>query len=102
MARLRILHMQRVGEDPKPPPDFLKSCPMAIYRFSMKHGSRAKGTSAGAHGRYILREGQYAKGSDDLKYSESGNMPEWVKNGGLQFWDAADLYEAENARLAYV
>ena len=69
---------------------------MAIYRFSMKHGSRAKGASAGAHARYVLREEKYGK--RDLMFAESGNLPEWSERG-IQFWDAADLYEAENARL---
>lgn len=65
----------------------------------MKHGSRAKGTSAGAHAKYILRVGPYSKEADELKYSESGNLPEWADKGELQFWNSADLYEAQNARL---
>ena len=71
---------------------------MAIYRFSMKHGSTGNGSSGGAHARYILREEQYSYASHQLVYSESGNMPSWV-NSPTDFWDAADEHERKNARV---
>ena len=71
---------------------------MAIYRFSMKHGSRANGTSAAAHCNYILREQRYNYGAHELIHSESGNLPEWATDAE-DFWDAADYFEAVNARL---
>ncbi len=72
---------------------------MAVYRFSVKHGSRAKGTSARAHVSYILREERYEYGSHELRYTESGNLPEWAQENPKHFWSTADLYESANARL---
>ena len=71
---------------------------MAIYRFSMKHGSRGKGSSSGAHVRYILRQERYDYSAHQLQYSASGNMPHWAESAP-HFWDAADEHEAANARL---
>lgn len=64
----------------------------------MKHGSRANGTSAAAHCNYILREQRYEYGAHELIHSESGNLPEWATNAE-DFWNAADDFEAVNARL---
>lgn len=64
----------------------------------MKHGSRANGTSASAHCNYILREQRYEYGAHELIHSESANLPEWATSPN-DFWDAADEFEAVNARL---
>ncbi|ESA36567.1 mobilization protein a [Leptolyngbya sp. Heron Island J] len=71
---------------------------MAIYRFSLKHGSRADGKSSGGHVRYILRTERYEYGAHELTYTESGNMPAWA-SGPTEFWDAADTYERVNAQV---
>ena len=71
---------------------------MAIYRFSMKHGSRANGTSAAAHAHYVLREQRYEYGAHELIHAESGNLPNWATDAE-DFWNAADDFEAVNARL---
>jgi len=71
---------------------------LAIYRFSIKHGSRAKGTSAGAHARYILREERYNYGAHELRHTKSANIPLWAENS-IYFWDKADEFESVNARL---
>lgn len=71
---------------------------MAIYRFSLKHGSRADGKSGGGHVRYILRTERYDYGAHELTYTESGNMPAWA-SGPTEFWDAADTYERVNAQV---
>ncbi|NET34462.1 MAG: MobA/MobL family protein [Cyanothece sp. SIO1E1] len=81
----------------RPEPNSPES-PVAIYRFSMKHGSRAKGSSSGAHARYILRQERYEYAADQLTHFESGNMPKWAQTH-TDFWDAADRYESANARL---
>lgn len=71
---------------------------MAIYRFSIKHGSRGNGKSGGAHARYILRETKYDYGAHELKHTESSNLPPWA-NSAAEFWDAADKSEQANARI---
>ncbi|NEQ52994.1 MAG: MobA/MobL family protein [Leptolyngbya sp. SIO3F4] len=71
---------------------------MAIYHFTLKHGSRADNQSAGAHARYILRTEKYEYGAHQLTHSESGNMPSWASSGS-DFWGAADEFERGNARL---
>lgn len=64
----------------------------------MKHGSRVNGTSAAAHCSYILREQRYEYGAHELIHSESENLPKWATSV-TDFWDAADEFEAVNARL---
>ena len=71
---------------------------MAIYRFSLKHGSRDDGKSGGGHVRYILRTERYEYGAHELTYTESGNMPDWASDP-TEFWDAADAYERVNAQV---
>lgn len=66
---------------------------MAIYRLKAKNGSIGHGL---AHAEYILREGKYSKGTkkEELVYKESGNMPSFGEKDPKEFWDAADVYEA--------
>lgn len=67
---------------------------MAIARLSVKTGGVGK---AAAHAEYIERDGKYEKKkSDDLEYSDSGNMPIWASEKPQLFWQAADLYERKN------
>ncbi len=74
---------------------------MAIYHLSFKTAAKDKGRSAGAHARYIEREGKYAlsRVSEALEYRASGNMPAWAEGNELAFWDASDLYERANGRV---
>jgi len=74
---------------------------MAIYHLSLKTASKGKGRSAGAHARYIEREGKYAKSriNETLEYQSSGNMPKWAEGNELAFWDASDLNERANGRV---
>lgn len=71
---------------------------MAIYHFSLKHGSKAKGRSGGAHAKYILREQQYDYRTHELVFHESKNMPDWATTP-VDFWQAADTFERANARI---
>ncbi|NEQ52897.1 MAG: MobA/MobL family protein [Leptolyngbya sp. SIO3F4] len=71
---------------------------MAIYRFSLKHGSRAKGKSGAAHACYILRTERYDYGAHELRHSESGNMPHWATSA-KHFWESADANERLNAQV---
>jgi hypothetical protein len=74
---------------------------MAIYHLSFKTAAKDKGRSAGAHARYIEREGKYAlsRANEALEYTASGNMPGWAEGNELAFWDASDLYERANGRV---
>ena len=72
---------------------------MAIYHLHASTGSKAKGQSAGAKCRYICREGKYERGRDDLVYRQYGNMPGWIENNPVNYWDAADTFERSNGRL---
>ncbi len=52
------------------------------------------------HFEYISREGQYVriKGrTEDLVFSESGNLPEWANNPA-DFWSAAESHRRTNGR----
>lgn len=52
------------------------------------------------HFEYIAREGQYEriKGrTEDLVFTESGNMPTWANNAA-DFWDAAESHRRANGR----
>lgn len=74
---------------------------MAIYALEIKHKAKGKGASALAHAQYIAREGKYSKGvkGHDIEYIGHGNMPEWVEENPMEFWDAADTYERANGRV---
>lgn len=74
---------------------------MAIYHLSFKTAAKGKGRSAGAHARYIERQGKYARCrlQEELEYSRSGNLPAWAAGDPLSFWDASDLYERANGRV---
>lgn len=72
---------------------------MAIYHLHVKNGSRAGGQSARAHAQYVSRDGKYSRERDALVYAESGHMPAWTDERGLDYWDAADLYERANGQL---
>ncbi len=89
---------------------------MAIYALAIKHKTKGKGASAGAHALYIAREGKYAEKPSqshaeyltregkhvwrarELEATWSGNMPKWAKSG-KDFWEASDTYERANGRV---
>ena len=72
---------------------------MAIYNLTASAGSRASGAQAVLKSDYLTREGQYSRESEDLRESESGNMPEWARDNPREYWEAADEYERANGRL---
>ncbi len=74
---------------------------MAIYHLSFKTAAKGKGRSAGAHARYIEREGKYAlsRVNEELEYRASGKMPAWANGNEIAFWDASDLNERANGRV---
>lgn len=70
------------------------------FHFSVRSGSRAGGSCAGAAYDYITRGGEYDDPDrDPATYTESDNMPGWAEDNPRDFWDAADMYERENGRL---
>ena len=71
---------------------------MAIYHLTVKTGSRKNGQSAKAKSDYIQRENKYSRDKDEVVYTQSGNMPDWVEKPS-EFWNASDLYERSNATL---
>jgi len=71
---------------------------MAIFHLNKRFGTRKGGQSGRAKSDYILREGSYRKGSAEVLYSSTGNMPGWAESS-RDFWEAADLYERSNAVL---
>lgn len=72
---------------------------MAIYLFSFRHGSRARGYSAWGHAKYILREEQYSQyNRHELGFGQSGNLPTWATDA-RHFWQAVDEHEFVHARL---
>lgn len=72
---------------------------MAIYHLRVATGTRSGGQSALAKFSYICRAGKYRRGSDEVIYVQSGNMPSWALEDPRRYWDAADLYERANGRL---
>ena len=73
---------------------------MASYHFSVK--SKNKGYAI-QHYLYIARLMQYEnvrkKSNEILEYVEPGKcMPSWVKDP-IEFWQAADTFERENAKV---
>ena len=40
--------------------------------------------------------GRYAKKSDEIEYTENGNMPSWAKHNPAELWECADLFERKN------
>lgn len=74
---------------------------MALYHLSHKTAAKGKGRSAGAHARYIEREGKYEKmrSAEALEFKVSGNMPEWASTDPNIFWDSSDIYERANGRV---
>lgn len=58
--------------------------------------------SARARLKYIMRQGDYARGRegrrDDLAGYGSGNLPRWAKGRPGRFWRAVDAYERANGR----
>ena len=48
---------------------------------------------------YVLREGKYERGRDDLVASGSGNLPAWAEGDARALFAAADVYERANGRL---
>lgn len=72
---------------------------MAIYHLNLKTGSKGSGKSAGAKSDYIMREGKYKSGREELLTQIHGNLPSFAENEPSYFWKSADKYEAENGRL---
>ena len=72
---------------------------MAIYHLNCSYGSRQGGQSALAKLHYVLREGKYARGRDDLVLSGCGNLPPWCDGDPARLFAAADMYERANGRL---
>ena len=70
---------------------------MATYHCSVKHGGVG---NARPHADYICREGKYstAEMKEQLVYKESGNMPSFVVEDQLDYWDAADEFTRINGR----
>ena len=56
---------------------------------------RCKG-KAQPHFNYIMALGRYAKKSDEIEYTENGNMPSWAKHNPAELWECADLFERKN------
>lgn len=63
---------------------------------------KGKTPSARARLKYILRQGDYARGRegprDDLAGHGSGNLPAWAKGRPGRFWRAVDQFERANGR----
>lgn len=63
---------------------------------------KGKTPSARARLKYIMRQGDYAKGRegprDDLAGHGSGNLPKWAKGRPGRFWRAVDQFERANGR----
>lgn len=74
---------------------------VALYSFTASTGSKRGGSSAKAHTDYISREGKYKniKSEEDLILVESGNMPDFVKDDIVSFWNSADNDSAVNATV---
>lgn len=72
---------------------------MAIYHLNVRRVSKAKGQSAMAKSNYINRDDKYSSRFDDLRFSQSGNMPSFAQNNPSLFWESADIYERSNARV---
>lgn len=72
---------------------------MAICHVRCSSGSRAGGQSGAAKVAYVLREGKYERGRDDLVASGSGNLPAWAEGDARALFAAADVYERVNGRL---
>lgn len=71
---------------------------MAIPHFSVKSGSRAKGSSAADRYRYICREGKYQQRQDLVRVTHH-NYPAWASDRPEHFFEAADKFSRVNARL---
>ena len=71
---------------------------MALYHLHRSYCSRDGGQSALAKLGYVLREGKYGRGRDDLEEREWGHLPEWSA-GPFPLFASADQYERSNARL---
>lgn len=73
------------------------------YCFMNKpHGVSRNGNKINTkvHFQYIAREGEYVriKGrTEDLVFTESGNMPDWANNAS-EFWEAAETHRRVNGR----
>lgn len=72
---------------------------MAIYLLHSSYGSRKDGDSAVDELRYVLRQGQYARGRDRCVESECRNLPRWCGDDPFALFAAADRWERANARL---
>jgi hypothetical protein len=72
---------------------------MALFHLTVRTLSR--GGKSGVFGRfsYIVREGRYRRGNDEVAYRENGNMPSWGADASGAYWSAADAHERANARL---
>ena len=52
------------------------------------------------HFQYVMALGKYAKKSDEIEYSESGNMPRFAKDNPAELWECADLFERKRIDLS--
>lgn len=71
---------------------------MAIPHFTVKSGSRAKGSSAADRYRYVCREGKYQQRQDLVRVTHH-NYPAWASDRPEHFFEAADKFSRVNARL---
>lgn len=77
---------------------------MAISQFKVKVGHKGK---AVAHANYVMREDKYGdsfgkhanKKDKEVEYISFGNMPDWIDNNPLKFWEMADGHERENGTV---
>ena len=77
---------------------------MAISQFKVKVGHKGK---AVAHANYVMREDKYGdslgkhanKKDKEVEYTSFGNMPDWIDNNPLKFWEMADGHERENGTV---
>lgn len=73
-----------------------------MVRQGLRVALKGKTPSARARLKYIMRQGDYAKGRegprDDLAGYGSGNLPSWAKGRPGRFWRAVDQFERANGR----
>jgi len=90
---------RRGGQKPK---QSKSTAGCAMDRQGLRVALKGKTPSARARLKYIMRQGDYAKGRegprDDLAGYGSGNLPSWAKGRPGRFWRAVDQFERANGR----
>ena len=90
---------RRGGQKPK---QSKSTAGCAMVRQGLRVALKGKTPSARARLKYIMRQGDYAKGRegprDDLAGYGSGNLPSWAKGRPGRFWRAVDQFERANGR----